>query len=144
MDLRFALRLLRRNPGFAAVGVLVMALGIGANTAIFSVVSGVLMRPLPFADPDRLVQLNEIWPRNGIGPVTLRELNEWRTRSTSFEAIAAYSNQSRNVQEIAEPERVQAVMADRGLFRMLGVEPVLTDDDRAKLAKQSSALAKAD
>jgi putative ABC transport system permease protein len=125
MDLRFALRLLRRNPGFAAVAVLVMALGIGANTAIFSVVSGVLMRPLPFAHPDRLVQLNEIWPRNGIGPVTLRDINEWRIHSASFEAIAAYSNQSRNVQEIAEPERVQAVMADRGLFRMLGVEAVM-------------------
>src|SRR5437870_10287549 len=91
-DLRFALRGLSKSPGFALAAIGTLALGIGANTAIFSVVSGVLLRPLPFADPDRLVQLNSTFPPSGIGPVGLPDLEEWRQHNSSFESFIAYNS----------------------------------------------------
>src|SRR5260221_11777009 len=87
-DLRFALRALRRRPGFALAAIAALALGIGANTAIFGVVSGVLLRPLPFADPQRLVQLNEAFPWDSAGPVVARDLVEWREHAASLDGIA--------------------------------------------------------
>jgi putative ABC transport system permease protein len=132
-DVQFAVRLFLRSPGFAAVTLLTLALGIGANTAIFSVVSGVLLQPLPFAEPDRLVQLNETDPRNGAGAVSYADLQDWRKQNTSFAAMIPYGNVSKNLENVADPERIATVWAGRGLFRMLGVEPIagrtFRDDD---------------
>src|SRR5437016_12874056 len=93
-DVQFALRTAR--PGFVLAATGTLALGIGANTAIFSIVSGVLLRPLPFSHPDRLVQLNQFSERFGAGPVSYRDLEDWRTGVPAFEAIVAYGNTSRN------------------------------------------------
>jgi len=124
---------LRKRPAFSIAAIGTLALGIGATTVIFSIVSGVLLRPLPFADPNRLVQLTETSSRNDAGPVIYPDLEVWRGQSTSFEAMVAYSNVSRNLQNIADPEQVATVAAERSLFRTLGVEPIagrtfLTDD----------------
>jgi putative ABC transport system permease protein len=85
----------------------------------------VLLRPLPFADSNRLVQLTETSSRNDASPVIYPDLQVWRDRSTSFEAMAAYSIVSRNLQDVADPERVATVAAERSLFRTLGVEPIV-------------------
>src|SRR5580693_7653880 len=132
-DVRYALRVFKNSPGLAMLIVVTLGLGIGANTAIFSVVSGVLLRPLPFANPQRLVQLNETFLPNGIGTVSYPTLQDWRAQSTSFESIIAYQNQSSNLQDNSNPERIATVAADRGLFGALGVEPIagrtFRDDD---------------
>jgi putative ABC transport system permease protein len=132
-DVRFALRRLGRSPGFSIAAIGTIALGIGANTAIFSVVSGVLLRPLPFADPDRLVQLQATSSPAGIGAVAYLDMEEWRKQSASFDSIIAYSSFSKNLQGIGEPERIATISSDRGLFRMLGAEPIagrtFRDDD---------------
>src|SRR5260370_13800168 len=108
-DLRFAIRTLRRSPGFAVVAIVTLALGIGANTAIFSVVSGVLLQPLPFPDPDRLVQLNETVPPFGVGAVAYPDLEDFRKQSTSFAAIIAYNHGSRDLQYMAAADRIMTV-----------------------------------
>lgn len=123
-DIQFALRTARKSPGYLWTAICTLALGIGANTVIFSVVSGVLLRPLPFSHPDALVQLNQIDPRNGLMPVSYPDLEEWRRESASFESMLAYGSVSKNLDNIAEPERIPAAWAERGLFRMLGVEPL--------------------
>ena len=137
-DTRFALRRLGKSPGFALAAMGTLALGIGANTAIFSVVSGVLLRPLPFADPDRLVQLHATFPPSGIGAVALPDLEEWRKQSSSFESFVAYTSRGKNLEGIAEPERILTIGAERGLFRMLGVEALVgrtfRDDDPPQVA----------
>ena len=92
-DLRYALRCLARNPGFTTVAVLTLALGIGANTAVFSVVYAVLLKPLPYADPGRLVQLYERNPAQGLerGAVSPGTFVDWRARSHAFEGMAIYT-----------------------------------------------------
>src|SRR5688572_21818962 len=91
-DLRYALRTLRRSPGFAASAILALALGIGANTAVFSVVYAVLLKPLPFHEPDRLVRLYEQQPAEGIdrGAVSIGTFADWRARTRTLEGVAAY------------------------------------------------------
>jgi putative ABC transport system permease protein len=132
-DIRYALRVFKNSPGLAMLIVVTLGLGIGANTAIFSVVSGVLLRPLPFANPDRLVQLNETFLPHGIGTVSYPTLQDWRAQATSFESIVSYQNLSSNLQDNSNAERIASVSADRGLFRALGVEPIagrtFRDDD---------------
>src|SRR5580658_10166797 len=98
-DVRFALTMLRRTPAFTLAAVATLALGIGANTAIFSVVSGVLLRPLPFANPDRLMQLSER-SADGIGAVMFANFDAWRKQSKSFEDIVSYSIVSKSLQAI--------------------------------------------
>src|SRR6476661_7178065 len=94
-DVRFALRGWAKTPGFAVAAVATLALGIGANTAVFSVISGVLLRPLPYADPDRLVQVTERQPRNASsvetnGPVWPADFKEFRSHSRLFEGFVTY------------------------------------------------------
>ncbi len=145
-DIRYAIRVLLKTPGFTAIAVPALALGIGANTAIFSVVSGVLLRPLPFPDPQQLVQIEETYPPNGRGTASYPNLIDWRAQSTSFSAISAYSFVNKNLQGEGEPERVTGIAADRGLFRMLGVEPLagrtFRDDDPANVAVVSEGFSK--
>src|SRR6516165_8947129 len=116
-DLHFALRAFLRAPAFAITAIATLALGIGANTAIFSVVSGVLLRPLPFADPMTLVQLYETQPRSNAGvgfdgPVMFQDFDQWRTQTRLFHRMIAYTSSARNFQSAGDPEQVAAVTAD--------------------------------
>src|SRR5881628_2033898 len=120
-DAQFAVRSWRRAPGFALTAIATLAIGIGANTAIFSIVSGVLLRPLPFADPGRLAQVKENIPPAEAGAVFSQDIEAWRAQSASVEAMVAYATTSRNVAGIDEPEQAPAVASERGLFQMLGV-----------------------
>src|SRR6202142_312024 len=93
MDLKFALRSLLKNPGFPLLAVLVMALGIGANTAVFSVVNAVLLKPLAYSDPDRIVTLSSLWLKSGShGQVSAPDFHDWHDQSSAFAAMAYYAN----------------------------------------------------
>ena len=127
-DLRYGLRMLLKRPGFTAVAVVTLALGIGANTAIFSVVNAVLLRPLPFTDPDRLVLFygtNRQMGFSGPWAVCDTDYPDWKTQSESFGQIAAYQRQFFNLTDGGEPERLLASAVDADLFSLLGVQPAL-------------------
>jgi putative ABC transport system permease protein len=119
-DLRYAFRLLLKTPAFAAIAILTLALGIGANTAIFSVVNGVLLRPLPFRDPGRLVLIAE---RTSYPTLSTSYENylDWRDQSHSFESMEATRGATITLTAAGEPERLSARMATAGIFPMLGV-----------------------
>jgi putative ABC transport system permease protein len=119
-DLRYALRILLKNPGFSAIGILTLALGIGANTAIFSVVNGVLLRPLPFRDPGRLVIIAE---RTSYPTISTSYENylDWRDQSRSFESMEATRGTTITLTGAGEPERINARMATAGIFSMMGI-----------------------
>jgi putative ABC transport system permease protein len=124
-DLRFGLRSLLRSPEFSAVAILCLALGIGANAALFSVLNAVLLRPLPFTEPDRLVRIYEKMVL-GPGSVSVPNFRDWSEQSTGFEQLAAYQMGSRNLQQgTGDPERIRAVEATPNLFSLLGVRPLL-------------------
>ena len=126
-DLRYALRTLRFNPGFTAVVTICLALAIGVNTMIFSVVDGVLLQPLPFADPDGLIRLNEANPPAGIrrAGVSYLNLRDWRERSRSFTTIAGVSMRSLALADRGDPERYEGAAISWDLFAALGVAPAL-------------------
>src|SRR5438093_864572 len=120
-DIRFGLRMLRKNPGFTTVAVLTLALGIGANTAMFSIVDGVLLKPLPYADPDQLVQLTETWNGgDGSGPPSWPDFLDWRDRLSSFSGLLGYSFSSANLQSEDRPVRVSSVEVTANMFEVLG------------------------
>jgi len=122
-DLRYALRILARYPGFTAIAILTLALGIGANTAIFSVVNAVLLRPLNFRDPARLVIVAE---KNSYGLVSTSYQNwmDWRDQSRSFESIEGTRTTTLTLTGAGEPERLNAQMSTAGLFPLLGANAV--------------------
>ncbi len=126
-DLRYALRTLRFNLGFTAVVTICLALAIGVNTMIFSVVDGVLLQPLPFADPDGLIRLNEANPPAGIrrAGVSYLNLRDWRERSRSFTTIAGVSMRSLALADRGDPERYEGAAISWDLFAALGVAPAL-------------------
>jgi predicted permease len=136
-DVRFGLRTLVRNPGFALAAVGTLALGIGANTAVFSMVSGLVLRPLPFAEPDRLVQIYGTSRLNPSGEA-LSNVGEFRRQNQSFEGIAGAEVTARYLRGAAGPERVMAVTAERDFFAILGVAPLrgrtFTRDDPPDVA----------
>src|SRR5690242_20152465 len=127
-DLRYGLRMLVKNPGFTAVALLTLALGIGANTTMFSMVNGVLIRPLAFKDPNRLYTL---WERNvkmgyEQNPPATANFRDWRERNRVFEQMAAFdSSRTFNLAGSGSPERVDGAAVSPGLFELLGVEPSL-------------------
>jgi len=135
-DLRYTARSLRRTPGFALTVILVTALGVGANTAAFSVTDFVLIRPLPFAEPDRLVKLFERlpgYPQMEPSPANYRD---WKRMSTAFEAMGAFYGLPVNLVGQGDPERLERTAVTADLFPMLGVHPLLgrlftAADDRA-------------
>jgi putative ABC transport system permease protein len=116
-DFRFAFRSLRKNPGFAAVAILTLALGIGANTAIFTVVNSVLLRPLPYAAPENLVTTNS--------NQSLPDLEDIRARAQSFESIGANATQSLDYTGESDPIQIHAILSDAQLFPTLGAHPLL-------------------
>jgi putative ABC transport system permease protein len=136
-DLRYGARLLRRNPGFAAVAVLTLGLGIGANTAIFSVVSSVLLRSLPYADPDRVMMIwSEVpqrgWTNNIVYPA---DYLDWKAEARSFSRISAFREQSYNLTGTGDPVEMAGAAVAADLFPLLGVKPALgrtftADEDR--------------
>ena len=149
-DIRYGLRGLWKRPGFTAVAVLTLALGIGANTAIFSVVNAVLLKPLQFRDPDRLVMIWEDatfagFPRNTPAPANYVD---WKTQTQSFEDVAASAESTFNLTGDGDPERVTAYKVTANFFPLFGVPPALgrgfnADDDRPgaqKVAVLSHAL----
>jgi putative ABC transport system permease protein len=124
-DIRYSIRTLIKNPAFTGVAVLALGLGIGANTAIFSVVNAVLLRPLPFEQSNRLVmvwekrlQLGRI--RNTVSPP---DFNDWRAQNQVFEDMAAYAGQGFNLGSTAEPERIQGAGVSPSLFSVLRAQP---------------------
>ena len=126
-DLRFAIRVLWRSPGFSGVALLALVLGIGANTAIFSVVNAVLIRPLPFRDPSRLVMVWETSPRTGKNNVANpQNFADWQKRNRSFEKMAAYVpfQQTMSLTGDGTPEEVPGNYATRDFFSILGVQPI--------------------
>jgi putative ABC transport system permease protein len=120
-DLRYGARQILRNPGFAAVAILTLALGIGANTAIYSVVDAVVFRPLPLHEPSRLLWVSETNAARRITQFSSSYLNyrDWRERSTSWEALAAFTNRDVNVQFGGEPEHIEAQFLTSNLLPML-------------------------
>ncbi|MCP3142613.1 ABC transporter permease [Pyxidicoccus xibeiensis] len=123
-DMRYSFRGLRRTPGFALVTVLVLALGIGANASLFSVLNAVLLRPLPFPEPERLVIVQQA-KQGELGGVSYPNLLDWRASSTSFERLAVYTGTRFTLSGQGEAERVSGVIASADLFPLLGTAPAL-------------------
>jgi len=131
-DLRYSTRMLVKNPAFTLIAVITLALGIGANTAIFSVVNTVLLRPLPYPESDRLVMVGE---RNsnqtsnanrdaGLDSVTPPNFVDWSSQNQAFESLAAFANQDFNLTGVVDPERLQGQRVSASLFPSLGIAPM--------------------
>src|SRR5258708_22090672 len=127
MDIRYGLRTLARNPSFTAVAVLTLSLGIGANTAIFGVMNAVLLRPLPFKQPSRLVMLFEGIPKLGFPKMgfSAPDFAVFGRAQKSFESVGVYQNKYLNISGDREPERLMAARISSSVFPMLGAEPML-------------------
>ena len=126
-DVRYGWRGLLRNPGFAAVAILTLALGIGANTAIFSVVHAVLLRPLPYRNPSRLVYISEFWPHETpVRTVPNPDFANWSEHAQLFDGLAAYGGGAEvNLTGMGESERLSGAKVTADFFTLLGVEPIL-------------------
>jgi putative ABC transport system permease protein len=124
-DLQYGFRVMRKNPGFTAVAVFTLALGIGANTIIFSLLNGILLRPLPFAEPENLVRITQTYPEKGLTTWRLSQANfaHYRDNNKVFSAVAAYGTTGVNLTRVESPERLQASRVTGDFFRVLGVEP---------------------
>lgn len=146
-DLRLAIRRLRATPGFTLTVVLTLALGIGATTAIFSLVEGILLRPLPFSNPDRLVLLGDHLGKSPSTPVRAREIDTYSKATSAFSALGGYIGASYELSSGATPEEVNAARFTASVFTTLGVQPILgrvftrhEEDSRQQLAVISYAL----
>ncbi len=124
-DVKYGLRMLAKNPGFTAVAVLTLALGIGVNTAIFSVVNGVLLNPMPYPQPDRLVALYSRRVQFQRGSISYPNFLDWVRENRSFSALAAFRSDNFTLTGAGEPERVPAEMVSASFFPLLGVKPVI-------------------
>jgi predicted permease len=143
-DIRFGTRMLGKNPGFAIVAILTLALGIGANTAIFSVVKAVLMRPLPFKDPSRLVRVNESVVNGGRSPVAYPNYLDWRAQNRVFEEMAAYGDCELIISGKDMSDRVDCEQVSDTYFPLLGISAILgrtfTPEENAVPRKHAVAL----
>ena len=124
-DLRYGVRMLAKSPGFALIAILTLALGIGANSAIFSVVNGVLLNPLPFPQPEQLVSLFTEMPNFKDGSISYPNFEDWRRMNRSFSAMAVYRSAGFNLSGHGEPDRLHGEMISAGFFETLGVNPFL-------------------
>lgn len=134
-DFRYAWRRLLKTPGFSAIAVITLALGIGANTAIFTVIDAVLLRPLPYRDPGRLVLLAERWPAFPNLSVSYLNYIDWRDQNHSFSSVAAVRNTGMTLTGSGDPERLVVQNSTASLFDLLGVNPVrgrtfVADEDK--------------
>src|SRR3954453_23507781 len=126
-DVRYGLRTMAKNPVFTLIAVLALALGIGANSAIFSVVNGILLRPLPYKNPHQLVVIWENathlgFPKNTPSPANFLD---WQKQSTVFSGMAAFAERSFNLTGVGEPERLEGRRVSANLFDLLGVKPII-------------------
>src|SRR5215204_1897227 len=125
-DIRYGVRMLAKHKAFTSVAVVTLALGIGANTAIFSVVNELLLRPLPYRDAEQIVMLWEVTPEGRHQNTTSRaNFRRWREQNTSYESIAAFSDQRFNLTGDSEPEELSVQLATPEIFSVLGVDPLL-------------------
>src|SRR5215831_4586057 len=126
LDFRQAVRAMKKNPAFTCLAIVMLAVGIGATTAMFSVFYAVLLQPLPFSEPERLVQVWETRLQHNWRQVSFAEGNFWdiRARNHSFDEMAAFHNLTANMTGLGDPEQVDAAMISAGFFRVLGVKPV--------------------
>lgn len=134
-DLRYAARMLAKSPGFALIVILTLALGIGANTAIFSVVNGVLLNPLPYPHPEQIVSLFTEMPNFKNGSISYPNFEDWRRMNRSFGSIAVYRSTGFDLSAHGEPEHLHGEMISAGFFEILGISPLLgrtfsDDEDR--------------
>ena len=134
-DLRYALRTFRKSPGLPAIAVLILALGIGANTVLFSVVKGVLLNPLEYPHSEEVVAVYASTPGVDRAPITYLNFLDWQRQNRTFSSMAAYRNQDYNLTGTAEAERLSGYMISADFFSTLGVQPVLgrtfrSDDDQ--------------
>jgi predicted permease len=138
-DVRHAIRLFRKAPGFTAVAVLTLTLGIGANTTLFSVVKGVLLNPLPYPHSEQLLAIYASTPGVDRGPVVYLNFLDWQRQNRTFSSMAIYRNQDYNLTGTAEAERLSGYMVSASFFSTLGVQPILGrafrfDDDQVGAA----------
>ena len=124
-DLRYGWRTLLKSPGFAAAALFTLALGIGANTAIFSVVYGILLKPLPFSDSSRLILLNETTPRVGNVSVSYLNFLDWQAQSRAFSEMAAVSGAQFSMAGISQPENIGGLVVSANFLSLTGVRPVI-------------------
>lgn len=134
-DLRYGIRVLAKAPVFSIIAILTLALGIGANTAIFSVFNGVLLKPLPFHDQDQLVSLFEKIPNFDNASISYPNFKDWQRMNRTFAGMAVYRSTGFNLSGSGEPERLHGEMISAGFFEILGVNPLLgrtfsADEDR--------------
>ncbi len=130
-DLRFSIRQLRKSPGFALTIILTLALGIGATTGIFSLVNAVLLRPLPFPEPDRLMYLQHESHRTGVvAPQSLSypDFFDWRSQNHSFAAMASYRDETNTLTYGGSAQVLQGEIVSSDFFRVLGIHPALGRD----------------
>ena len=130
-DLRYAIRMLIKSPAFSVIAIVALALGIGANTAIFSVVDAVLLRPLPYPEPDRLVLLRERMPIGDFGSVSYPNYLDWRAAQRSFTDLALYRPDSMNLSSRGAetpPERIDGAAMTWNMMRIVGLKPILGRD----------------
>ena len=134
-DLGYAIRLLLKSPGFASIAILTLALGIGANTTLFSVVNGVLLNPLPYPHPEQLVTVYASTPGFELGPIVYLNFLDWQRETKTFASLGLYRNQDYNVTLADNGERFTGYQINAGFFPTLGVQPVIgrtfrADDDQ--------------
>ena len=130
-DLRYAIRMLIKSPAFSVIAIVALALGIGANTAIFSVVEAVLLRPLPYPEPDKLILLREKMQLFDSGSVSYPNYLDWRAMQRSFTDLALYRPDSMNLSsrgEESSPERIRGGVMSWNMMRIVGLKPILGRD----------------
>ena len=127
-DLRYGFRTLRKNSGFTCVALLTLALAIGANTAIFSVVYSALLRPLPYTDPDRLIVLNETHPRIGTISVSYPNFLDWRAQNHVFSGMAVMAGVDYNLSGITQPETIRGQAVSSNFLSLIGGHPLFGRD----------------
>src|SRR6202453_1406868 len=124
-DVRYGARTLRKSPGFTAIAILTLALGIGANTALFSVVNGVLLNPLPYPHPEQLVMLHESKPNFKNGSISYPNFLDWQKDNQSFSGMAVSRNYAFTLSNAGEPEQLRGRLISSDFFNVLGVKPVI-------------------
>jgi len=144
-DFRYAIRMLLKNPGFTLVAALALALGIGANTAIFSVVNAVMIRPLPYRDASRLVMVWEDNRNRGKHQNVISPANflDWKEQSDVFEDMAALYDTHVNLTDVADPEELAAQRVTLNMFDLLGAQPLLGrafEPDDAQTSRRDSVI----
>jgi hypothetical protein len=124
-DVKYGIRMLAKNPGFTAIAILTLALGIGANTAIFSVINAEILRPLPFRNPEQLVNVATANAKfhTTSGAVSYPDFADWRSQNHVFQEMAAYIDSSVTLTGVEEPAHLQAPTVSASMFNLLGVSP---------------------